>query len=149
MKSRGSSVAGAVGWLVVASCATPVSAREPAATAPATADAFDPSDIGYPSPAAALAALRAKPGAVVREQADWVVVEERDAMTLWSFTTPGMPAHPAAVKRRIFEVDGRVAVQMHIRCDGPRPACDQLSTEFEQLNRAMSADLQRQGAGRQ
>jgi hypothetical protein len=100
------------------------------------------SDIGYPSVAAALSAMKSKPGASVAD-AGWTVVEDRQNSTLWSFTPQGHAAHPSAVRRKITQNGDDVFVEMAIRCEAAKPACDKLSAEFTQLNERMRQDLER------
>ena len=72
----------------------------------AAAAAADESDvIGYPSIAAALAALRADPHATFETQQGWTVVANREGANpvQWFFTPEGHPAHPSVVKRTALE----------------------------------------------
>lgn len=94
--------------------------------------------IGYPSAQAALAALRAKPGVVFREEGGWTIAEERAAVTLWSFTPASHSAHPSAVKRQITrDKDGGLGLTMSVSCQATKKACDALVREFDALNDQM------------
>ena len=97
--------------------------------------------LGYESPAQAMAALRAKPGVVFTEQRGWTVAEDRADYAVWSFVPSGHPAHPAVVRRRVVERDGAMFVDMQVLCTAKRPACDALLQEFQDLNRAMRRTL--------
>ena len=99
------------------------------------------SSIGYPSVAAALEALKAKSDIKTSVQAGWTVVE--DGMTLWSFTPPGHPAHPAAIKRTLVEKDGAWHVEMNALCQADKTACDKLMAEFQALNEKMRESIER------
>lgn len=108
-------------------------------TAPARAQVEQ--GVGYPTVAAALAALKAKAGAKVSERGGWTIVDDRAAGALWSFTPAGHPAHPAVVKRVIGEHGGQVAVNMTALCQAGKAACDQLIEEFRQLNEQMAQSM--------
>ncbi|MCA3002589.1 MAG: hypothetical protein IOD05_04830 [Rhodobacter sp.] len=47
--------------------------------------------VGFNSVAAALAALRAKPGASVSVQGGWTIIQDSQTQSLWSFTPEGPP----------------------------------------------------------
>lgn len=93
--------------------------------------------IGYPSIAAALAALHAKPGVVFSDNRGWTIADDTPARTIWSFTPAGYPAHPSAVKREIIEENGVVSLRMSVMCLASKAACDDLVRTFEQMNRSM------------
>lgn len=97
--------------------------------------------LGYASPAQAMAALRAKPGVVFTEQRGWTVAEDRADYAVWSFVPSEHPAHPAVVRRRVVERDGAMFVDMQVLCTAKKPACDALLQEFQDLNRAMRRTL--------
>jgi hypothetical protein len=99
--------------------------------------------IGYPSVAAALAAVRAKPGVKISLQSGWTVIDDRDASTFWSFTPPGHPAHPAAVRRILTEKDGAFYLQTRILCQATKSACDKLKADFDDLENKMRERIER------
>jgi hypothetical protein len=99
--------------------------------------------VGYPTVKAALDAMRAKSGANVSTQAGWTVIEDRAALTVWSFTPAGHPAHPAAVRRTITQEGDKIFVKMSALCEAPKPACDVLVSEFQDLAKKMQDSLQR------
>ena len=76
------------------------------------------SSIGYPSVAAALDALKARKDVRISSQGGWTVIEDGSGgnATLWSFTPPNHPAHPAAVKRTLVQKDGAFFVEMDALC---------------------------------
>ena len=93
------------------------------------------SGIGYPSVAAALADLHSKPEVIFREEAGWIIAEDRSHFTLWSFATEGDPAYPSAVKRTVVqESGGSVTMNMNILCESTQDACDKLVANFNELN---------------
>jgi hypothetical protein len=103
-------------------------------------------DIGYPTPADALAALRAKPNTIVRVEQGWVIVEDRadpEGFALWSFPPETHNAYPSAVKRVTYEKDGGVWITMAISCGASKAACDSLARDFEALNERMKQSMQR------
>jgi len=61
----------------------------------------------------------------------------------WTFTRETHPAHPAAICRRLEQVDGELLLDMNISCAGPKVACDVLVEDFKKLNAAMAADIKR------
>lgn len=103
--------------------------------------AFAESKIEYRSVAEARSALLAKDGVKIREESGWLVIAER--MTLWSFTPQGHEAHPAVVRRSIVQKGGDVFLDMDVRCEAAKPACDRLVESFQALNTDMIRDLRK------
>jgi hypothetical protein len=101
------------------------------------------SDLGYSTVASALTGLQKKDGVRVSRQGGWTVIDDRAALTLWSFTPEGHPAHPAVIQRTIVEDQGNLFVQMHVLCEATKPACDNLVADFGKLNQQMTEDLRR------
>jgi len=97
--------------------------------------------IGYPSVQAALDALRHNPSAKFKQEAGWTIVT--DGNVFWSFTPQTHPAHPAAVKRTVFEKDGAIYIQMSALCQSDKAPCDKLIEDFKVLNGKVQAELQR------
>jgi hypothetical protein len=58
-------------------------------------------------------------------------------MALWSFAPKSHPAYPSAVKRRVFERDGSVRIEMDVLCEATEQACEQLVQEFQALTDQM------------
>ncbi len=114
----------------------------------AAAAAQDGSGIGYPTVDAALQALKARSDVTVSVRDGWTIVDDRSASTIWSFTPPGHPAHPAAVKRTVVPRDGAMFVQMNALCQADKAACDRLIEEFKQLNERMAQDIRARKQGR-
>jgi hypothetical protein len=67
--------------------------------------------------------------------------------TLWTFTMPPHPAHPAAICRRVVERRGIIDIPTTIVCEGAAAACAQLKTDFDALNTRVIDDLYKQGKG--
>jgi hypothetical protein len=61
--------------------------------------------------------------------------------TLWTFTLPPHPAHPAAICRRVLERRGIIDIPTTIVCEGAKPACTQLKADFDTLNARVIDDL--------
>jgi len=103
------------------------------------------SSIGYPSVAAALDALKARTDVRISSQGGWTVIEDGSGgnATLWSFTPPNHPAHPAAVKRTLVQKDGAFFVEMDALCQATKAACDALMAEFQELNNRMRESIER------
>jgi len=94
------------------------------------------STIGYPNVAAALKALRAKPGVEFTTQGGWTIASEKGDSTfvIWSFAPEGYPAYPAAVKRSLVQRDGSLWIEMNVQCEASKDACDNLVRQFQELN---------------
>jgi len=99
--------------------------------------------IGYPTVSAALEALRARTDVAISSQGGWTIVTDSSRKTFWSFTPPGHPAHPTAVKRTVVEKDGGIFIEMGVLCQSERVACDKLMSEFQALNDTIRETTQR------
>ncbi len=141
MSLRSIAVAFALAMLAGTSALAAGPAAEPLSESPS-------STIGYASPEAALAALRAKPGVAIREEQGWIVIsdDEGHAHAVWTFTTGAQPAHPAAVKRTIIERDGSIFIEMDVMCGGSKEDCDALVREFQELTERMRQAASRKTA---
>ncbi|MBW8310961.1 MAG: hypothetical protein K0M64_02900 [Rhizobium sp.] len=91
-------------------------------------------NIPYESPAAALAAVRAKPGVVTEEHEEWFVLNDSAESSVWSITKPGHFAHPTVVLRRTYERDGQVFIGMDVKCGSSKRNCDRVVQQFIALN---------------
>ena len=105
--------------------------------------------IGYPTVTAALDDLRSKPDVTIRDNAGWTIigVDTPQERSIWSFTPPGHPAHPAAVKRTVYEESGVVMMKTNALCQADKKACDELMAEFAELQRRIQQHMQDQGDG--
>jgi hypothetical protein len=99
--------------------------------------------VGYPTVAAALEALRARSDVRISSQGGWTIVDVPAEKSLWSFTPPTHPAHPAVVKRSIVERNQAVGVDMGMLCQAEKLACDKLLAEFQQLTEQMKTNSPR------
>ena len=71
----------------------------------------------------------------------FVGLEDGRDGTLWTFTLPAHPAHPAVVCRRIVERRGILEIPTAIECKGAEAACAKLKSDFDALNESMIQDL--------
>ena len=62
---------------------------------------------------------------------------------MWTFTPPGHPAHPAVVRRTMFEKDGTWYQKMTALCQSDKSSCDKLMEEFRKLNDQMKEYIQK------
>lgn len=99
--------------------------------------------IPYPTVAAALEGLRVKGGVNVRTESGFTVIEDARAMTIWTFTAAGHAAHPAVVRRAIVQRGDNIFVDMQVKCEAGKPACDTLTAEFQALTEQMRQSLNR------
>jgi hypothetical protein len=104
------------------------------------------SSIGYPSVAAALQALQHKSGVNIVNQGGWTVIDDPSEQTIWSFTPPGHPAYPAAVRRQIVKGDTGISLKMNILCQAAKQPCDKLVADFQELNNKMRENINRNHA---
>src|SRR5262245_17257436 len=80
----------------------------------------------------------------VRRSEIYVALEDGTDGTLWTFTLPAHPAHPAVVCRRVMERRGIIEIPTTSGCKGGEAACAKLRSDFEMLNERMIQDLDRQ-----
>jgi len=85
--------------------------------------------------------LSVGPGAVSEQQGGWLVVEDRDTGSVWSFTPNDHEAYPAVVKRTVAERDGRSFIDMYVLCEASKPACDRFVASFKALNEQTKRNL--------
>jgi hypothetical protein len=75
----------------------------------------------------------------------YVTINDAAKGTLWTFTVAGHPAHPSVVCRQPVEDGDKLRIDMAIQCAAPDDECERLARAFEDLNRKMLEDAQRQG----
>jgi hypothetical protein len=90
--------------------------------------------IEYASTAAALDALRAKPGVVFTTENGWTIATDEAAWTIWSFAPADYPAYPAVVKRQAIPQGSGSRLEVSVQCEASKSACDQLVRAFAQMN---------------
>ena len=102
-------------------------------------------NIGYPTPEAAIQALHARPDVIFTVQNGWVIAKDRANVTNWAFPPTNDPAFPAAVKRQVVQTDtGSISIATNILCGGTQVACDQLASAFHTLNQQAAAQARNQ-----
>jgi hypothetical protein len=80
----------------------------------------------------------------MRRSEQYVALENGQDGTLWTFTLPAHPAHPAAVCRRVMERRGVIDIPTAIVCRGPEGECTKLKSDFDALNARMIQELHKQ-----
>jgi len=131
-------------WSVVAACAIVLVSDLAIGLPPAFAGEVLESlhnEMGYPTVAEALAALRSKPGVQISQRGGWTIISDPGLSTLWSFTPTGHPAYPSAVKRSVTTRGGATYIDMKVLCEASKAACDQLVVDFQQLNQKMLGNV--------
>ena len=96
---------------------------------------------GYTSVEAALSALKSRHDVTFSTQGGWIIVADPSGPTLWSFAPKGHAAYPSAVKRQIENGPDGVYVNMSVRCEASKVACDDLVRSFQALNEQMARSL--------
>jgi hypothetical protein len=71
----------------------------------------------------------------------YVALEDGRDGTLWTFTLPAHPAHPAVICRRIMERRGILDIPTTIECRGAEAACAKLRSDFDVLNERVIQNL--------
>ena len=59
----------------------------------------------------------------------------------WVATRSGEAAFPAVTCRRVYNENGGVKMDRHLRCDASREACDALFLEFQALDNALKTEI--------
>ncbi|MGH8502515.1 MAG: molecular chaperone DnaJ [Gammaproteobacteria bacterium] len=124
---------------LVCACAAPPSGE------PIAQGSERKSKIGYASVAAALHSVQMQQGMKIGRQDGWIIASDNKEHVIWSFTPDAHPAHPSAVKRRVFEKNGEVYIDMQVLCEANAASCDRLIDQFDELNDRMREQL-RSGA---
>ena len=104
----------------------------------------EPNKTGYPSVAAALDALKAKPGTKVTTNNAWTTIEDTEGedLVIWSLTVPTLSAHPSVVKRTLQKKADGYYIDMNIRCESAdKSACAALAKSFVALNEQIKRSL--------
>jgi hypothetical protein len=104
------------------------------------------STIGYPSPGAALNALRKDSSVVFEEHDGWIVASDAAKRVVWTFAPKKDPAYPAVVKRAIVERNGALMVDMGVLCGASKVVCDDFVRKFLSLNEQVARTIQKRPA---
>ena len=71
----------------------------------------------------------------------YVAYQDEKATTMWTFTLPGIPAHPSVVCRMPEKDGDRMRLHMDVNCNGDERACDALVRDFRMLNSQMAKEM--------
>lgn len=93
-----------------------------------------PREIQYSSVAAARAALETRDGVEITKEDGWILYEEPETGTVWTFTPPQHSAHPTVIKRVLVKKPGKDDIDMYVRCEAPGFACQALRRKLELQN---------------
>lgn len=74
----------------------------------------------------------------IHRDGSYVAYQDKKTSTVWTFTLPGIPAHPAVVCRRPKKDGDVITLDMDYVCLGVPGACDDLIKQFQHLNDQMS-----------
>ena len=107
------------------------------------ADNVDKYIINYESVSEALESLSNDKQAEIRKERNWAIVNTKgtDEMSIYSFTPSGHPAHPAVVKRTVYEENGTVNIALHALCEAEKNECDKLVNQFQEMVNNMKSRL--------
>lgn len=92
-----------------------------------------------------LETIRALPGArVVTEDTFYLAIQDPASKTIWTFTGQAHPAQPSVICRRPEKgADGKLTLNMEVRCGAPQADCDALVDSFKKLNARMIGRMQK------
>src|SRR5262245_44802248 len=74
----------------------------------------------------------------------YVALHDKARATTWTFTVAGHPAHPTVVCRRPVQDGDRLRIEMGVSCGAAEAECEKLVNAFEELNRRMIEELEKQ-----
>ncbi len=103
-----------------------------------------PGSLEYSSVAEALASLKTRDDVSIEVSQGWTIITSADGLTIWSFTPPGHPAHPAMAQRIFYQDQGGWFVKMNILCEAEKATCDQFVRDFNALNEQMRQYIEQQ-----
>ena len=92
----------------------------------------------------ALSRMKGDPNYEVQIHEGWTIVASKPHGTMWSFTPPSHPAHPAYVRREVVEENGTISIATSAKCGASKAACDALVRQFLELNNQVSERIQKQ-----
>jgi hypothetical protein len=101
--------------------------------------------IGFKTVAETVTYLHSVPGVQVKTSAfdGWLIVEEPAKDAQWSFTPAGHYAFPTVVKRAVRRDRlGNLYVEMSALCENEWTPCEDLVSEFSQLNEVIRQRMQ-------
>lgn len=90
-----------------------------------------------------LARLKQVPELNTKDSDGWTVVKTQDGKTVWSFTPPGHPAHPAFFRFKLGRQYLMGSLGFTMRCEGEHLACVKLAIELAEANRKVALGMHR------
>lgn len=78
----------------------------------------------------------------VYKSTDYVAYSDdaKNSSIMYTFTTPGHPAHPAAVCRKPMKDGDKLIIKMVVVCDGEKDACAKLRNDFNVMTAKMQVE---------
>lgn len=67
--------------------------------------------------------------------------DEKNPTVVYTFTTKGHVAYPAAVCRKSVKEGDTLVLKMQVVCDGAKEPCDKLRNDFNVMNAKMQAEV--------
>jgi hypothetical protein len=131
---------------ILSSCGNATTETSAVFTASPVTETEQPGSFEYSSVAEALADLKARSDVSIEVSQGWTIVTEAEGSTTWSFAPENHPAYPAVAKRRIFQDQNGWQIDMDIRCEAEKAACDQFVREFDALNEQMRQFIEQQNS---
>lgn len=82
----------------------------------------------------------------VYKSVDYVALsdDDKNSSVMYTFTTKGHPAHPAAVCRKLVKEGDQAVIKMVVVCDGEKEACGKLQNDFNVMTAKMQAEVDNQ-----
>ena len=92
-----------------------------------------------------LETIRALPDAsVITEDTFYLAIQDPASNTVWTFTGQAHPAQPSVICRRpVKGADGKLTLNMEVRCGAKQAECDALTDAFKELNARMIKSMQK------
>lgn len=101
---------------------------------------------GFATVSDTLAFLKTKPSVsfTTTKPDSWLIANDSEPFTIWSFTPEGHYAYPAVVKRELKKnAQGWAFVETTALCEAKKDACDKLIGEFHKSNEQIKQDVQK------
>jgi hypothetical protein len=100
--------------------------------------------IEYKSPMEALTELKKRKDVAIREENDWIIVNDKTNNTIWSIASKKHSAYPTAVKRVIYEKDGTINLSFDMQCGAEKWICDKVFLQFQEMTETIQQDHAKQ-----
>ena len=99
-----------------------------------------PYKIEYKSPMEALIELKKKTDVAIREENNWIIVNDKANNTIWSIAGKKHAAYPTAVKRVVYEKDGTINLSFDMQCGAKKWVCDKVFLQFQEMTKTIKQD---------